>query len=662
MANFFDRMFNTQKFQDELTAKVNASNHRPAFLNMPGPTLSHNDHIRPHQPLSISRQKNQFNNKEHRDWQSKHNPHLNKLTQGVISFLLKKTPYPFMYAEVDINNESTEKENNDLEKEAPNNKAKTVDVREIAKNDSGKPKRDGSSGSKQNSWDGSSNVSPPGMDLFGQGENPLEQHMNTEYYEVRRDLMDKYHTQWLELDANRQSMFQVLRKAGHKGLATSAAAIIRRVTNGNVQYFVFGTNQIIQTKGKGRLIEKILIRWSNWGDHIDTSNQNANKDGDQWFTVGKDCVLWIPFPCEESPLGSSFLQSVWDLGILQQQNRYLQSLWTWNGGIVDRYVRYPNTTDTATKRLLEDHFKRPMLQPGVGLDYPPGMNPENVDKLYQFEIHASQGEPMWDVYNSILNQDSPFPKQFLEGQTETGALGGSAPEENTKKENETMLGWFHILDPIIKDINKVFFDGKEDEFKDVVVIPFIDDLLREGIGEEMEPLPEESKTSKKKLEDRPIEVQVRKKNSVGTAKVNSMTEHGNIYLGNLFSEGWLPQDDGSQEWLDSKTIKEFVESPHTVKEGYFAWEHPETNPMEVKKTEAIGKFKVIGYDENLKQDITEFIIFESDTPIEIDTSPAYYSRDVTRSDGTIEQTAIDLRNAVATVSPRSMGRTKATKL
>lgn len=663
--SFFDRVFRPRIYDAEVI-KTNATNHRPAFLKNHAGTRRHTDNVHPHQPLSIYHQKTNFENLDHRDWQSKHNPHMIKLTQGVANFLLKKIPYPFMYAEIDLD-ESTNPIETEKEENSIINETKAESSGKTTKNNIRKPKTNAASGFSQDPQRSKFPMSEESMDLFGRTEGQVTA---PQHYTLKRDLMDKYMTLWLERDAQKKNMFGILRKTVHKALATQCAVIIRRRVKGKDIYFVFGSNQIVGTKGPSRLVEEVGIRWSNWTTHEDTTGKLSNKEGVQWFKVGKDCVFYVPFPCEESPRGTSFLQSVWDLGIFQQQNRYLQSLYLWNGFVNDRYYRFPNTIDDSTRRNIEDHMKAPMLKPGVAIDFPPGSNPETIDKMFQVDMHSSQ-EPAWDIHNEIYNQDSPFPKMFLEGQVESGALGGTAPDVDKQKEDEAMLSWFHILDSLIKDINVTFFQGTLDEFKDVTIIPFIDELLHSKDGqdslESTDPLPSKDpqkfEKTEKKIPDKEIDVRVLKKKTNSTiAKVNSITDAGRTYIGNLFNEGWLPQDDGTMEWLDGKTIKKLVNDPKSIKEGYFGMEHPKDDPMKIKPNQSIGKFKIIGYDENKKTDITEFMIFDSDAPDEIFTSPAYYSSDITRSDGSIEQTNIQLANAVLTKSPRSRGRTKAIKI
>jgi len=667
--SFFDRVFRPEKW---FSAKLNATNQRPAFLRLgdsttaSGATRPHNDNVHPHQPLSIFYQKTNFENLDHRDWQSKHNSHLNKLTQGVANFLLQKTPYPFMYAEVSLDESNTEENisetENEINKENETDaKTETKTVRKVSTNDSTKSNSLQQGQFGQDPQREQFPLQDEGVGLFGQAKTSQD----LEYYSLRRDLMDQYMPLWLERDAYHQNMFYIIRKCVHKGLATQCAAIVRRRVKGKDLYFVFGSNQIVETKGTSRLVEKIKVRWSSWSTHTDTSHKNTDKQGDQWFTVGEDCVFYVPFPCEESPRGTSFLQSVWDLGIWQQQNRYMQSLYLWNGFQSEKIVRMPNTTEDSVRDQVEDHMKAPWLKPGMIITFPPGANPEHIDKMFQFET-SNSNEPAWDIHNEIYNQDSPFPKMFLEGQVESGALGGSAPEVDQEEQDKAMLQWFHIIDPLVKMINETFFGADPDEFTNVSIIPFMGDLISRGsTPKNMSTRERESEpqTEEKEEEDKPIDVKRLKTTKTNSIKANSLTAQGATYIGNLFAEGWLPQDDGNPEWLDRKTIKEFVESPSTVKEGFFKLDdHPSDDPMKVDPLNSHGKYKVIGYDEKKGRDITEFIIFDSDPPEEIDVSPAYYSQDITRSDGSIEQTNISVVNAVATKSPRSLGKTKAIKV
>jgi len=302
---------------------------------------------------------------------------------------------------------------------------------------------------------------------------------------------------------------------------------------------------------------------------------------------------------------------------------------------------------------------------------PANANPQWVDKLFQFET-TSVGDMDWESASNLNSQDTPFPKSFIEGNVESGALGGSAPEVDKQKEEEEMFRWFYIVDSMVKKINKAFFGATDEEFKNIVVIPWCDDLLDSGNSEESplgEDAPEAIKEEKleepkeKPKENAPgINIQPKKFSIPRIAKLNSITDTEAIYDGNLFKEGWLPQDDGTKEWLSGEEIEKYIKDPKSVKSGYIYrdYRHP-NKPEEVLKHESMGTYEIIGYNEKEKQDITVFHVYESDAPEEIYTSPMYYSRDKPYTVEGKKQTTLDVRNTIFTESPRSLGKTKATK-
>ena len=648
------------------TPKLGATNHRPAYLQLDGGSQRKwRDQVHPHQPLAIYHKRTGFSSLAARDYQSKQNPALWKMSYGVSNFLLRGTPYPFMYAEIDIDESTTE---NQEENKIGDPKAEKEDTGKTAKGDSaklaalneGKPGLQSSKPMQRPMSDGSMEFP------FDQDEE--EGQSTKRRYKIRKDLMDKYHTLWLEDDSKGVNMFLYTKEALSKALAIKTSVICK--PSGMPTYWTFGADRIRKLIGKHRLINKVEIEWYPWYNYEDTTGDHTEKEGLQTFTVGKDCVLITPFPSAEDPLGRSFLQSVWDMGIYQQQNRFIHSLFLWNGGVTNRIARYPNTLEAAYKNMLEQSFKAPWLHPGVQIPFPSNSNPEHIHKAFQFEATAV-GDMNWDIANTLNSQDTPFPKSFIEGNVESGALGGNAPEVDKEKEEEEMFRWFYIVDSMVKKVNKCFFGATDEEFKNVVIIPWCDSLLDgesenenmdETIDEPEEKKIKEEKPPQKKNAPPGIDIQPKKFSIPRLAKLNSVTDTAAIYDGNLLKEGWLPQDDGTKEWLSGEEIRKFVEDPKSSLTGYIYndYRHPD-KPEEVLKHESMGTYEIIGYNEKEKQDVTIFHVYETDAPDEIFTSPMYYSRDKPYTVEGTQQTTLDVRNAIFTESPRSLGGTKATK-
>ena len=178
---------------NSFTPKLGATNHRPAYLGYNGGSQRKwRDEVHPHQPLSIYHKQTGFHSLAARDYQSKQNPSLWKMSYGVSNFLLQGTPYPFMYAESDIDDTNTENQENKIgdpesEKE-DTGKTASGDSPKLAALDKGKPRLQGEKPMQRSMSDGSMEFP---FDQEEEGQSTKRR------YKIRKDLMDKYHTLWL---------------------------------------------------------------------------------------------------------------------------------------------------------------------------------------------------------------------------------------------------------------------------------------------------------------------------------------------------------------------------------------------------------------------------------------------------------------------------------
>lgn len=641
------------------TPKLNATNHRPAQDESIDSSKGGNwsDSIKPHMPSTLIKEQNNITNINHRAAQIRFNFTGWQFSHGIAEKLLSKTPYPFTYAE------PFKSEANESETENPNQVSKRSEQELRAKSNAIALQDESGN---QNAFTPGGSQLPLGDEQGKEFESELDTTPKTKYI-IKNELVNKYHTQWSELDARRKNMFFYFKRSIGYGLGINSAAIIRKEgIKDKKAFWVFSGDQIIKIKGTHRIPTHLDIEWPPWGTIYEEKDSGFLESAiEEDIKIGDECVYVVPIIDSKSPRGEPYIVPIWDTMLYKQQNRFLHSYFLWKGGILSKYFRFPRTMGDDFRRRVEQDSKKPLGGIAQIIEYPPGKSPEHVDKMFEHEEVLGL-DINWEEANSLNSQDSPYPESFVKGNVESGAMGGIAPKVDKAKEDLELMRMFKMLDPIIKDINITFFGATEEEMNDCIIIPWQDEQSPEE--DEMEELGKDKDKAglEREIEDfenPPKEEPKKQKSNTYTAKKNSITEDGmTVYIGNLFKEGWLPQDDGSQEWLDGSEIKKFVDDPKAVKEGYIQYEHPKGKPEEILKSSATARYKVIGYNDEMKTDITEFYVFDKDAPDEIFTSPMYYSRDVTMPDGKIAQSELDVRNAVFTSSPRSMGATSAKKL
>jgi hypothetical protein len=371
------------------------------------------------------------------------------------------------------------------------------------------------------------------------------------------------------------------------------------------------------------------------------------------YTIGKDCVFFVPLPTVNSPFGKSLLYPVWTAGVGKDYARLLHINFAFKGGILSKYYRMPSTMDSAVKANVEAEAKKGMLSESVIITHPPGLSPENMDKMFTHE-EVNGNDINWDELNSILSQDTPFPKSYIEGAVESGALGGSAPEMDMEKEQEVTGYYFHYLNKLVKMINETFY-GVTDQ--DYLVVPYqanqspTQDAAKPGNEDQsLVDGKDDSEPDNNSNQLKPSEVDEERTKTKRTFKFNSITADGLFeYDAVLLPIESDVQYDGHTENVTLETVKEYVDDPLSVKEGYVNEEHPD-NPADVSRDEAIGKYKITGYDH--RGMIGKIYYKQKPT---VDTlSNFYYSHD--RKEGEkIIHAKIDFKNVVTTRAPRMKG-------
>ena len=438
-------------------------------------------------------------------------------------------------------------------------------------------------------------------------------------------------------------MFDVAQRTCAKALGVNCSVIVRTIVKGTPTFWVFGREHIKKLYTRHRVPYKLDIEWPKWTD-VEEDGGMVLQNAIETYTIGQDCVFFRPLPDIDSPFGLPFILPFWDAGVAKPFARYMHILYAWKGGILSKYLRYPDTLDPTTVDKLTQESRKGILSEGIMIGYPPGMSPENVDKMFQHD-EVNGNDINWDELNSLLSQDTPFPKSFIDGQVESGALGGSAPEVDKQKEDETLFTLFQLPQQLIKDINTTFFDFDRTDY---LVIPWSDDQAVNSTSTE------EAGKATPTEGDAPTKPQESQKSNT-IAKLNSVTPDGLYeYDAVLLPVGEWPYptetDPTHTEFVDMETIRDYVDDPLTVREGYFHEEHPE-NPAEVLRDDALGKYKITGYDD---RGMVGKIYSKTSLGKEFQLSNFYYSHDETTGEKTTHR-RIDYRNAVRTRNPRMAG-------
>jgi hypothetical protein len=617
--------------------KTNTANQHPAWDNsdqVGSKKSGWTDKVRPPMPYSIQQQAYDVRNATHRKIQCEENPFLYKLTFGLAKKLLSKQPYPFSYAkpyQVDLNSET---------QTAPvSGSTGLVDSDPLAKSNSAAQADSIFRGATPLSSQGSLGT----LGMFGNKTAPAPQTSEIQY-ELRADLNYLYQL-WLN-----DGMFRIMRRA--LAIAFQQCVCIVATQQG---YYIFERKHIEKVITKDRKPYQVEIKWPAQGSDVEELKKGKLESANITYTIGKDCILYTPLPCVESPFGVPFILPMWSAGVAKDFGRFMHTIYLWKGGIRNQYNRYPSTLPQTSKDSIEMTSRMGMLSEGTNIECPPGISPEYMDKAFTHEEVAAN-DINWEEYNSILSQDTMFPKSFIEGQVESGALGGSAPEQDMTKEKEEIADLFVFVDELTKLINSTFYKVADTNY---IVVPWQESKMQSQPDSKAEMTPPED-TNDETLPEKPIQktdetvkVQIQRKSNY-IAKKNSVADGIVEYDAVLLPVGKWPYGDHEEE-VDFETVSEYFNDPLSVKEGYFHIEHPD-NPAEVNRDDAVGKYKITGVDE---RGLLGKIYSNTDLGDEVGLSNFYFSHD-DKTGALVKHRRIDFRNVVSTTSPR-MNKAKAKK-
>lgn len=642
----------------EYSAKINAIDHKNAMHEATVSTW--NDEINLAMPQNLVYNRVNVNNADHRYHQTLENPYFFKLTFQIFKRILGKRPnrpYPFMY----VKNLQQKQRDSNGQKNSINQFAENGRVdRKVNSLDEANNKPLSGGRKSYASVTGNEDVQNMGDSFRGRSEEGRSEEGRSSY-DRRDDLNDKLNALW-----DKEKLWDILIDCLSYAFGINSCAILKTkgAKTGENKYWVIPRNFFVKGYTKNRVLTKVEVRWTNWCG-IEEENLGTPMQSVEKYTIGDDFVLCTPFQSFESPYGEPPLQAFWNTGVYKEILRAIQMMYYWKGGVVSNYERVPAIMSDADINAMKKEYKKGMFSELQITKVQPGASPENVDKLYTHESVVANGM-YFDIGNTLLSEDSLFPKQFIEGEAESGALGGDSSDVNKQEIDDTMFYYFYsAIEKLVKDINKVFLKISDEDY---TIVPFeIEDpnLDKNGDGivdsEELQediniPSSENDKVGDFKKEKKANSITLTKNKK---AKINS-SDIKAIYEGFALVPTEYEQDDGSYEYLEADEIKRYVEDQKSVKEFYFKNEHPIDNPMEIKKNEATAKIVITGFDEKTGGAKATAYFFEEQNADELYLSPTYYSHDILRGGKTIHSD-IDLRNIVSTSHARAGKNIKLTK-
>jgi hypothetical protein len=632
----------------EESEKINATSHKKIY-DVDGDHSSNywNDNVQLSMSDNIRYNRVNVNSASHRYHQTLENPYFFKMTFQIFKRILGKRgnrPYPFMYVKR-IKSENNDKQTRDIQTNdsrdqrivSENSQSKFNAINSSENNQRDKPVSD--------MGDVNGRTTEKEENNFKDGFNS-----NRSKYERRDDLNNKFHELW-----DKEGLWDIVINCLSFASGVNSCAILRtKGAKRENKYWVIPRNFFKKGYTKNRCLTKIDVEWSNW-EGIEEENLGVPRNAIETYIIGNEFVLCTPFPSFDSPYGESYIQAFWQTGVYKEFLRLLQMMFYWKGGVISNHERIPNSmTDTDIEDMKKE-YRKGMLSELQITKINPGVSPENIDKIYSHESIYATGMN-FDVGNSILSEDSLFPKQYIEGEAESGALGGQSANINKEELDDSMFYYFYTaIEKLVKDVNRTFFNLQDDDY---TIVPYqVEDHQLDKNGDGLinsEDLNSNTESEDNKSENENVGIKKEKKmNSLliknNEIKLNS-SEIKNVYEGYILTPTSFQQDDNSYEFLDYDQIAEFYNDPKSVKEFYLSNEHPITDPMNLKKSEAIGRIELTGIDE--KGVFGKLYTFEELEDDEIMLSPSYYSKDILR-DGKIYHSQIDIKNIVKTTHPRS---------
>jgi hypothetical protein len=329
--------------------------------------------------------------------------------------------------------------------------------------------------------------------------------------------------------------------------------------------------------------------------------------------MGQNAVLYLPIEEVESPFGRSDLMRLWSTSIKRELNRYYGMLFNKKGGINGRMLIGPDNMGTSAKKIFKKEALKGLESELIEIYYPKSLITSNIDpqNIVQWKENPAGPGVNYATLDTIFANDSPLPPSFVEGPA-SGAMGGKAPIEDAKRVNRFLMGYMGKVQKLVRDINKVFFG---EDTSDYIVLPYFQEEMTPSAVAGQTQATEDGKKKAQK-DDQADAEEAKKASSVevefhrSSIKSNSADGEVVTYEGNLWEAGvykykdwdfWTGKEEEYFQHLSGSEIKKFIEDPLSVREVYLSIEHPGI----VRKSNAIGKLKVIGHSVNARGNVID---------------------------------------------------------
>jgi hypothetical protein len=335
--------------------------------------------------------------------------------------------------------------------------------------------------------------------------------------------------------------------------------------------------------------------------------------------ISRNCVQIVFKTDNYDPHGRPLLLRECQTALEKLQLRFYEMLFLHKGG-KDRFLAFPNDIDTTHKNKIIQSLKRGILSMNLAIGV------ENVDKITeQLLINESPIPDLkFDIINTHLSEDAKMTKQEVEGEAASGALGGNAPDVNAKRDEKETTKLTIRLKEIFKDLYYVF-RGKDPDSYEIFFNCEFDPLAKlEAKNQAMtqeKKQPDDLEVRKQELREKDFEFRSKKVESKQEKKDqeestnHAITDKYVIFKGNMFVAGpiyYLDRKDSTKpayRVFTGDEIKRVTE--RDIRTGYLNFDHLTTNFKTTNAMlEGIGFFKILGYDPNLRQDISLYYIRE----------------------------------------------------
>jgi hypothetical protein len=431
----------------------------------------------------------------------------------------------------------------------------------------------------------------------------------------------------------------------------------------NWEFTTFSRNWVrdakYKSKSKSRNITRVQLEYPKWEGITDEDGETDMQDlfwfitqhGEDAGTIEREtpeptdgddeeedepgrAVIFTPRKSITCAWGEPVMRKVIFVGLMKLFLRFYEFLYMHKGGVNTKLWAVNEGVDANSYKKVRNDIMRGLLSMGATVKLP-----QNSDLKEQFEyVETVCGAMDWEIWNSHLSEESFLPKQSVEGQAATGALGGEAPKVEKQEHDQTVTEWEVYARRLIKAINQRFFgkDPKEYEvvFNRPAQINPLEANAKEGtpfgkkdeeeMGDDPKKPPkeeedEENAAPEQLLHGAPIKL-------TGGKQVKKNGKKVYRYKGNMFDAGVYDYPDKNKKVVYYKDeIKDMTERP--VKTGYMTVRHDKSQAA-IGLGDDAGFYEVQGFKDispSRGRDETIFYTYE-DHGETITVSPDFYHR------------------------------------